>query len=264
MEQHASSVASCGKISLTVRQIVSILVHDVLKVDNSALCSWLCPVLLCVLGCCLCPEFMALCQVVASILRCYPSSVFLRVSWIYGTVPGCCLYSALLPVLCIFACVLNLWHCVRLLPLSCVVSQALYFCMCPEFMALCQVDASILRCYQCCVFLRVSWIYGTVPGCCLYPTLLPMLCIFACVLWSCLCPMLPLSWAVKRVLSPTALYKPGVKLNMEEGARIVQPLQTSLHAALSHSPADDMFASLECWPTSTLVTFMSPKVGLRP
>jgi len=39
MEQHATSVASCGKISLTVRQIVRIPVHDVLKVDNSVLCS---------------------------------------------------------------------------------------------------------------------------------------------------------------------------------------------------------------------------------
>jgi len=70
-----------------------------------------------------------------------------------------------------------------------------------------------------------------VPGCCLYPSLLPMLCIFCpCPLilpvsWV-VSPMLPLSWVVKRVLSPTALYKPGVKLNMEEGARIVHPLQT--------------------------------------
>ena len=155
----------------------------------------------------------------------------LPVSWIYGAVPGCCLYLPLLPKFCIFACVLNLWHCAKLLPLSCALTNAVYFCMFPELMALCQVVASILRCYQCCVFLRVSWIYGTVPGCCLYPSLLPMLCIFCpCPLilpvsWV-VSPMLPLSWVVKRVLSPTALYKPGVKLNMEEGARIVHPLQT--------------------------------------
>ena len=105
--------------------------------------------------------------------------------------------------------------------------------------------------------LLLSLIYGTMLFCCLYPALLPMLCIFACVLnlwhcarllplscfvthalYFCLCPViLPVSWVVichvlpmscvvKRVLSPAASYKPGVKLNMGEAARFVHPLQT--------------------------------------
>jgi len=97
MEWHASSVAICGKISLPVRQIVSIPVHDVLNLIilfSAPACALLCCVswvvasvlnlwhyaILLPLSCvvthalhfCVCPEFMALCQVVASILRCYP------------------------------------------------------------------------------------------------------------------------------------------------------------------------------------------------
>jgi len=145
MEQHTSSVAICGKISLLVRKIVSIPVHDVLKLDNYVLCSCLCPTFLYVLGCCLSPEFMSLCQVVASILRCYlcPGFYLCPEFMALCQVVACILRCYPCPGFC----VQNLWHCARLLSVSCVVTHVLDFCVCPEFMALCQVVASILRCY---------------------------------------------------------------------------------------------------------------------
>jgi hypothetical protein len=93
----------------------------------------------------------------------------------------------------------------------------------------------------------------------LCPVILP-------VLWVVICPVLPMSWVVKRVLSHTALSKPGVIFNMvawKRGTvRIVYPLKTLPHAG--HSPEDDNFASLECCPTSILVSFMSPRIDQCP
>lgn len=190
-------------------------------------------------------------------------------SWVVACLLNLCHCARLLPQSCVvtyaldFTCVQNLWHYARLLPVSCVVTHVLDF---------------------------VSRIYGTVPGCCLYPALLLMFWIFACVLnlWHCarllplycvvthlldflpvswiICPVLSMAWVVKRVLSPTALYKPGVNLITGVGGEGVHELFTHcrLYAVLSHSPEDDIFASLECWPTSIPETFMSARIGRSP
>jgi hypothetical protein len=82
--------------------------------------------------------------------------------------------------------------------------------MCPECMALCQVVACVLNLWHCARLLSLSCVVIHALDFCLYRLILP-------VSWVVVCPVLPISCFVKRVLSPTALYKPGLKLNTGRG-----------------------------------------------
>jgi len=72
------------------------------------------------------------------------------------------------------------------------------------------ISACVLNLWHCARLFPLSCVFTHALEFCLSPVIFP-------VSWDVICPALPMSCVVKHVLSPTALYKPNVKLNTRGG-----------------------------------------------